>query len=345
MPDLTFNSGTFSLREHESVLDCLLRNQQIIPYACKAGMCQACLVKAVDCEAPENAKKWIKQTLQARGYALACQWVPDTDVEVSLPSVEEFAVAVRIKSLDLLNHRVMRLVLDVREGDRMFQYYPGQYLTLTNQDGISRSYSIANNYEQDHVIELHIGQTPRGLFSSWLFTKARPGDVLHIRGPAGDCFYTQQEQDDYPIVLAGTGTGLAPLYGIIHEALRQRHQGPISLFHGGRTVQDLYYCAELSKLAEQYPQFHYFPSCLDAADSIPDELSGKLETGMLDAVLDRHLDTATIAQTRVFLCGAPELVHALRKKIFLKGAKSGHIFCDPFLERSIPGSIPEQVGR
>jgi hypothetical protein len=47
------------------------------------------------------------------------------------------------------------------------------------------------------------------------------------------------------------------------------------------------------------------------------------------------LDPARLADTRVFLCGAPEFVHALRKKIFLKGVKSSHIFCDAFVARPI----------
>ncbi len=139
------------------------------------------------------------------------------------------------------------------------------------------------------------------------------------------------------MVLAGTGTGLAPLYGIVHEALREGHQGPIHLFHGGVTSRDLYYVEVLRTLEALHPQFHYHASSLKA----PENLSGSqqdndlLEVGALDDVILRHLDASSIAQTRVYLCGAPELVQVLRKKIFLKGAKSSHIFCDPFIERRV----------
>lgn len=261
MAEVKFNSNTFLLEEHESVLDCLLRNNQVIPYACKAGTCQACLVKAVDCEATAESKKWIKKTLQAQGYTLACQWVPDTDITARLPALDEFSVKVRIKSLDKLNNRVLRVLLDVEEDHKssMFPYFPGQYLSLINPAGITRSYSIANNYENEHVIELHISQTKAGIFTQWLFEEASAGATLHIRGPAGDCFYTNQEQEHYPIVLACTGTGLAPLYGIIHEVLKQNHQGSISLFQAGRTIDHLYYVDELLSLQKKHPQFHYHP--------------------------------------------------------------------------------------
>lgn len=332
MPKLTFNNSTYSLNDYESVLDCLLRNQQHIPYACKAGMCQACLIKAVDCDATAESKKWIKQTLQEKGYTLACQWVPDTDVAAALPSVEEFSVETCIHSMEKLNARTICLRLDVLDKDAMFHYYPGQYVTLINKHGTARSYSVANNYEQDQFLEFHISETREGLFTGWLFNAAVIGDTLHMRGPSGDCFYTNTSDEEFPIILAGTGTGLAPLYGIVRDALTRGHKGAISLYHGGRTPDHLYYVAELKALQEKYPQFHYYPCTREAGGKIKDV---EVHTGSVEEVVTANLDTESLAKTRIFLCGAPDFVHGLRKQIFLKGASSGNIYCDPFLERSV----------
>lgn len=332
MPKLTYKNSTFTLNDYESVLDCLLRNQQHIPYACKAGMCQACLIKAVDCEATPESKKWIKQTLQEKGYTLACQWVPDTDVAAALPSVDEFAVETRIKSIEKLNARTVCLRLDVTGKDVMFHYYPGQYVTLINEHGIARSYSVANNYEQDQYLEFHISETREGLFTGWLFNSAEIGDTLHMRGPSGDCFYTNSGDEEFPIILAGTGTGLAPLYGIVRDTLARGHRGEISLYHGGRTSDHLYYVDELKTLQEQYPQFHYYPCAREEGGKVK---AIEVHQGSVEDVVATNLDTGALAKTRIFLCGAPDFVHGLRKQIFLKGASSGNIYCDPFLERSV----------
>lgn len=332
MPTLKFNGQTFTLNEYESVLDCLLRNRQHIPYACKAGMCQACLIRAVNCEATGESKKWIKESLQQKGYTLACQWVPGSDVEAALPTVEEFSVRTHVRSIDPLNKRVMRLILDVDEKDAMFHYYPGQYVTLINPGGIARSYSVANDYEKDQYLEFHISETRHGLFTGWLFDSAQPGDVLHMRGPAGDCFYSNPGAEDFPIILAGTGTGLAPLYAIARDALKQEHRGEISLFHGGRTSDHLYYVRELQALQEQYPQFHYFPC---AREEGGESEVKEINRGSIEEVVDGRIDTGELSRTRVFLCGAPDFVHGLRKQIFVKGAGSSNIYCDPFLERSV----------
>ncbi len=332
MPELKFKNHSFPLRQYESVLDCLLRNAEPVPYACKAGMCQACLVKAIDCEATPESKKWVKPALQAKGYTLACQWVPEADVQVALPSVEEFSVAVRIRALKLLNDCVMQVLLDVCDPATMFAYRPGQYLSLINPQGLARSYSIANNCEVDGFIELHVARTLHGVFTQWLFTDAAVGTFLHMRGPTGDCYYHDAFEKDQPLLLAATGTGLAPLYGIVRDALAKGHTGAIALYHGGRSIAQLYYVAELKALARAHENFTYCP-CTIEASGLPAALTGKLEQ-----IVAQGLDAATLPQTLVFLCGAPDFVHDMRKRAYLKGARSANIFCDPFTERKVVSS-------
>ena len=120
MAQLRFKNRSLSLQPYETVLDCLLRNGEPIPYACKAGMCQACLIRAVDCEATEESRKWIKPNLQAKGFTLACQWVPEGDVSAALPGIEEFSVAVRITELKALNERVLHS-MDAQDRERRLQ--------------------------------------------------------------------------------------------------------------------------------------------------------------------------------------------------------------------------------
>lgn len=331
MAVLRFGGRDLPLEEHESVLDCLLRHQQHIPYACKAGMCQACLVKAVDCDATEESRKWIKPALQARGYTLACQWVPRDDVAARLPTLEEFAVPVRLRSLDALTGSVLRLRLEVLDPAMMFPYRPGQYLSLINPEGIARSYSIANDYEAEGFIELHVSRTSHGVFTAWLFSRARPGDLLHIRGPAGDCFYEREEEEAYPLLLAGTGSGLAPLYGILRQALAREHRGEVTLVHGGRSRDQLYHIEELAALEETHANFRYVPVVREHGAGGDPRLSAgdAMETAL------RQVEPGGFGRCRFYLCGAPDFVHGLRRKLFLKGARSEHIRADPFTERTV----------
>lgn len=330
MPQVTFDKASYALLDNESVLDCLLRNKREVPHACKTGVCQSCLVKAVGGMPAEKAREGLKQTLQADGYALACQWVPEADVAVRLPGLDESAAEVAIAGMDLLAPGIMRLRLAPTPGTELFASRPGQYVNLINPAGTSRSYSIANDFATDGFLELHVANMPQGLFTSWLFQEAQAGDRLHVRGPAGSCFYVKDAAQDFPILLAGTGTGLAPLYGILQDALRNRHGGPVTLLHGGRNAERLYYIDELRQLTQEHGRFSYRPLVLEAPQA-----DQRIEQGDVYEAAIASLDPARLADTRVFLCGAPDFVQQLRKKIFLKGVRSSNIFCDAFVTRPV----------
>jgi len=330
MTILTHQQRQLELKPWETVLDCLLRHGVALPYACKAGMCQACIVRAVDCSASEESRKWVRPELQALGYTLACQWVPDANVQAELPVLADFAVRSTIRSLQRLNDDVLQVLLEITDPRRMFAYRPGQYLTAINGTGTARAYSIANDFNEDGCVELHIAATTHGEFTRWLFDTASAGDTLYVSGPAGHCHYDVRDDADAALILAGTGTGLSPLYGIVMDALRQQHTESIHLYHAGRTPAQLYLVDTLRALASKHDNFHYHPCAVE-----DDGKAGAIKTGRLEQILAHDLNRPNLAQSRIFLSGAPTFVHAARKKLYLLGARSEHIHCDPFTERVV----------
>jgi NAD(P)H-flavin reductase len=157
--------------------------------------------------------------------------------------------------------------------------------------------------------------------SGWLHHQALPDTPVWLQGPSGNCFYAHGNADQ-PLLLAGTGTGLAPLYGIVRSALQQGHTGPIWLFHGALTPGGLYLVNELTELARAHANFHYIRSVLHDGDS-------GTEVGELDqCILDRF---ASLAGWKGYVCGDPALVNSLRRKLFLAGMASKAIYADAFL--------------
>lgn len=312
--------NTYPAAAGETVLDCLMRHGVAVPHACRSGVCQSCLMQA-DGPVPESAQKGLKPTFQKQNLFLACQCTPTDDMTVRLPDAAGVDTPAVISGIDYLNHNVLRLSLTPGAA---FDCEPGQYITLINSDGVARSYSIANNPARDGHIELHVRLLPNGLMSDYLKDRAKAGTAVTIRGPAGNCFYVPDEGPDYPILLAGTGTGLAPLYGIARHALEREHRGDIHLFHGALRDTDLYLVDQLQDLAARHPNFRYIPCVLNgAADQF--YVTGNIEDVVMAAVPEKK------ALTRLFLCGAPELVNALKRKAFLGGLASRHIFADAFL--------------
>lgn len=315
-----YGNAQFEARSDESVLDCLTRNGVSVPHACRSGVCQSCLMHADEGQIPEAAQKDLQPAYKKQDMFLACQCRPEGDMRVSLPEHGLLDIHAIVSAKEMLNHNVMRVRLLT---PTPYECEPGQYITLLNADGLARSYSVANNPDADHFIELHVRLFKDGAMSAFL-AGANLGDSLIVRGPAGKCFYVAEGQRDYPLMLAGTGTGLAPLYGILRAALAQGHTGPIHLFHGVISEGDLYLDRALQDLAAQHSNLLYTPCVLNGTDG-KGYFAGQIETAVMTAV-PAEKDSA-----RLFLCGAPEFVNGMRRKAFLAGLSSKHIFADPFL--------------
>jgi ferredoxin-NADP reductase/ferredoxin len=321
MFQLRYNGRTYPVEAGQSVLDALLAHDQAVPNSCRAGVCQSCLVQVTEGEAPGSAQKGLKPTLAAQGYVLACQCQPEGDLAVRLPAAGDLRVPARVTGLRRLAEDVMELRLGT---EAPLDYRPGQYVTLWRDAGLGRSYSLASVPGLDEDLCFHVRRVPEGQFSGWLFGELRPGDALEVQGPSGHCFYLVQDRQR-PLILAGTGTGLAPLWGIVRDALAQGHTGPIHLFHGALDRAGLYLHDALTALAAAHGNLHYHASVLRGeADEAAGILAEPLEALILRTVPEPKGCTA-------YLCGAPDFVNGLRKRLFLAGASMNDILADAFL--------------
>lgn len=316
MPTIEYAGREYTLSPGDSVLDCLLRNGVPVSYSCRSGVCQSCMVKAQAGPVPDQAQKGLKDTWKAQGYFLACSCYPQESLKIA--PADGARVPARISSIEPLNEAVLRVRLRPEES---FEYAAGQYLNLFKDDVLARSYSIAS-LPSEAEIELHVRVVPGGEMSGWLANEAEPGTPVQIQGPLGSCFYVPGNPEQ-SLILAGAGTGLAPLYGIVRDALAQEHTGPIWLFHGGVTAGGLYLVEELRTLEREHPNFRYVPSVLQ----------GNPPEGGQQGPLDRCISSALtdLEGWRGYVCGDPVLVDKLRKDLFLSGIASNAIYADAFL--------------
>lgn len=316
---LTFNNQRYELNAGEAVLECLLRNGVDYPNSCKSGICQACLAKTSEINSVDPAwQKGLKPALIADGYFLACQAKPQNDFPCSSPTSADISSRAKIFTIEKVNSDVFFLRLQT---DDYSIWTPGKYLNLVNPNGVIRSYSIANLASDDGFIELHIKIYSQGEMSFWVENQAKVGDEVEIRGPIGSCFYVNPEQKPRPMILIGTGTGLAPLVGILKDALSKKHKGSISLIHGGVSHDDLYLDNYLSSLANKEPLFSYTTSVLKNNNS---------------PTLDELLVNAVEANkdATVYVCGPDEMTNKLKIKAFLSGISSSSIYTDAFVTKS-----------
>lgn len=318
MRSITIGESTFSCQPDETVLETLLRENVQVPNGCRQGLCQACLMRSLDNSPPASAQVGLKDTLQKQKYFLACVCRPERNMTVALPNQQGASIEAGVIKKQRLTPDIIRLVLEYQTP---FNFFAGQFVNLKRADGLTRSYSIANIPQNDNILEFHIRRLPNGQFSSWVHDELEPGAQLTLSEAQGSCHYLSGRAEQ-PLMLIGTGSGLAPLYGILADALAQDHSGPIHLYHGSRDLNGLYFVEEMRELAAEFDNFHY-TSCVSGDASESDHVKGRAHDIALSSI-------ETLKGWRVFLCGHPEMVNQSKRMAFMKGASMADIYADAF---------------
>ena len=317
MAKITYSEQTFDCQSDESVLECLSRHGVELSSSCRSGVCQTCMVKATEGAPPAEAQAGLKPQLQKQGYFLACICKPKQDLSFVNPDDSALPqIAASVVNKTRLNDTIIRLRL---KPESEFDFQPGQFLNIHREDGLVRSYSIAS-LPKEGYLELHVERVENGKMSNWLHDQVAMGGKLNIDGPHGDCFYID-DKPEQNLLLIGTGTGLAPLWGIVRDALSQGHKGEIHLFHGSRSTDKIYLVDELKQLARLHSNFFYTP-CISGEDKQGYSAGRANEVALKEIPkLDGY---------RVYLCGHPEMVKSTNKKAFLAGASMNDIHADAF---------------
>lgn len=309
MPDLKFEGAVLNLAPGQTVLAALEAAGVPVESSCRAGACQTCVLQLIEGEVPAVAQAGLSAAAKAQGLFMSCVCTPEGPLTVAPAGAARSRVEAEITALERLSDSVVRLRLAPQAP---FPRRPGQFLNLIAEDGLIRSYSIAGAAD-DHL-ELHVRLYPDGRMSRRI-AGARLGERLTLAGPQGGCIYDGVEPNQ-TLILAGTGTGLAPLWGVLNEALERGHTGPIRLYHGALTARGLYLVDELRALEAAHANFSYRPCLKDEAGDL------------VEAVKAAETDVANAA---AFLCGDAELVGRLKRALFLAGARLDRIRMDAFL--------------
>jgi CDP-4-dehydro-6-deoxyglucose reductase, E3 len=305
-------------RADETLLDALLRGGVSVDNSCRAGICRSCEVRVSAGEVDAGTEAGAVRD----DRVLACSVKPCGDlVEVDLGDAVE-RVSARLVERSQLAPTVLRLRFHP-EGP--FAFEPGQFAMLYGPGGRARPYSIASQPE-DGFVELHVRRVPEGLMSSWLFDVAELGAEVSFGLPEGDCVYRARNEDE-PLLLVGIGTGLAPLWGILHRARARGHRGTVILVQGAADADRLYLHEELRELASQWDAFSYRAAVLSGGAGRADVV--EKDVGELAAELVPEL-----RGWRAHIAGDPEMVKRLQRELVVAGLSPFSVHADAFVPAS-----------
>ncbi|PWR17952.1 NADH:ubiquinone reductase (Na(+)-transporting) subunit F [Zavarzinia compransoris] len=302
---------TVKVEPGQTILDACLRSGIYLPYQCNHGLCSTCKVAVLDGEVDlgDASPFALMDFEREEGRALACCARPLSDVTIEADiEVDPDARNCPVLDIDCTVAEIRPLARDIigiwlDPGAAAFDFQAGQYvqLKIPGVDG-ERAFSLANPPGSRHL-ELHIRQVPGGKGTTYLHQSLKVGDRLALSGPYGR-FYVR-ESSSLPMIFIAGGSGLSSPKSMIEDLLARGFDQKITLLHGVRQRQDLYYDDLFRALEAAHGNFAYVPVLSDPQPG--DDWDG--ETGFVHEAAVRRFDGGFRGH-KAYLCGPPPMIDA-----------------------------------
>jgi NAD(P)H-flavin reductase/ferredoxin len=320
----------FLVDADESILNCALRQRILLQYGCRNGRCSSCKYFLIegDVDFGKTSPYSLSESEKEEGWALLCQARPLSDLVIRDHDVSDRdqspLISPENRSAEVAAVRQMtpslwgfQLALD-----HPLAFYPGQFIEIEipHRPGSWRCYSIASSPARPDRIDLVVKRIEGGALSgSADFFK--PGLKLKIRGPYGDSYL---RASDRPVILAATGSGVAPIISILRASAELEDPRRFEFYYGARTLDDLIFRDELEALERRMAHFSFRPVL--SANLSHDTWPGR--TGRITQAIQREVSDASPCDA--YICGRPEMCESVALLLLAKGIAESRIFRDDF---------------
>jgi NAD(P)H-flavin reductase/ferredoxin len=320
---------TVTVKHRQTLLEAALEAGLDYPFSCGAGSCTTCKTKLIQGEYKDLSDMSLVLTEDdmKKGYILACQAIPKSDLIVTLEPDESKEFGGEVTGYRKLTHDIVEIKIRLSEKIR---YTAGQYadLAVSGVKG-SRSYSFASAPGAgggSPEVSFHLRLVPGGEMTGWFHEKDRTGEKLRLRGPRGT--FGWRDHKGTMLCIAG-GSGMAPIKGMLEDAAQKKTAKRIIYLFGARTEKDLYALDEMQKIKAQLgAKFDFVPILSHEEAGSPWKGARGFVTEFIDA---QSLD---FADTAAFLCGPPPMIDAAIAKLNELGIDNKDIFFDKFTDKS-----------
>jgi len=329
MKKVTIQSSgqAFEVSPSQTVLEGAIAAGINIPYGCRNGACGSCKGKVVSGNVTHDDYQGtaMPDDELAAGNALFCCARPQEDLVIDVRVAADSAgikpkiLPARVAKKEMLADDVIGLHLQLPSSEKL-QFLPGQYIEFLLKNGKRRAFSIASAPHTESGIELHLRLVKGGEFTEYVFNELQEKAILRLEAPFGS-FYLRKGSNK-PIIFAATGTGFAPIKGIIEDMLYNDSQRPMTLYWGGRQPADLYMDDLCQRWAKHVPTFNYVP----VLSRSEDDWTGR--TGYVQQAVTE--DIANLSGHEAYVCGLPDMVNDAQQHFAKHGLAEDAFFSDAF---------------
>ena len=318
------NQEEFYCGDGDSILDGALKAGLVLEYSCKNGQCGVCKAKVISGSVKElKPQLSLSEDDVEEKRCLTCCCAPATDISIdsknltALKGIVTKTVPVRINVIEKLSDEIIHVKL--RYPPRtIFDFMEGQYLDVLLLD-IRRSYSIASANDKSEL-SLLIKKVELGVMSNYWFNEAKENDLLRVEGPKGT-FYLRDNLS--PIIMLGTGTGIAPLISILAKLDSDAsyiQSNPIKILWGNRCEKDFIWEPEFKSIKVDFYKVLSRP--------------GSDWEGHIGYVQDiaEHICGLEIKDFDIYACGSNSMIKSAKEKFIKLGLPESKFYSDAFVQ-------------
>ena len=314
------------------LLSTLMGQGIFIPSACGGkGTCSYCKVKVLEGGGPvlPTETPYLSPDERNTHVRLSCQVKVKDNLKIEIPEelfrVREYRV--RVESIHDLTPEIKSIGLSILSPQEGITFKAGQYVQfevprykLTSGPEY-RAYSISSDAEEHHSLELVITKVAQGAVTTYVHDYLKEGEELRLTGPYGNFYLKNSDRD---ILFIATGSGMAPIKSMLHQAEHLKIRENIQFFFGARTRKDLYYQEELEAWLKTIPNFSYVPTLSQPAAE--DQWKG--EKGRVTHLIEKYVPEGVSID--VYICGSPAMVDSCVEILKKKRIPEDRIFFDKF---------------
>jgi NAD(P)H-flavin reductase len=154
---------------------------------------------------------------------------------------------------EYLTEKTIKINLQIENSENFF-FIPGQFINIQVSPTAYRCYSIASDFRSPKTLTLLISAGHEGIGADF-FKNAIIGQKVNFIGPSGRFIATKMPQDE--LLMAGTGSGVAPLIAILYQLEGINPDQKITLYFGLRSENDIFTTDILDNFKKTLPNFEY----------------------------------------------------------------------------------------
>jgi ferredoxin-NADP reductase len=149
---------------------------------------------------------------------------------------------------------VTSVYLTAEDGEILPQPAAGQYITLraagAGDPSPVRSYSLSSRPGAGSY-RISVKREPRGIVSTYLHSRLRPGAVLDVAAPRGEFVLTAEV---VPVLLVSAGIGVTPVLAMLHQLAAADSTREVWWIHTARNAQEHAFADEAHQLLRSLPR-------------------------------------------------------------------------------------------